>query len=189
MEAPARLGEGDEIALLQADERPGDGHAVTRGHRVHAPQARDAGTAQQAKQHGLRLIVGVMGGHDRVGADRLGVVDEQAVARFARALLHAGRGLRAFPLKNAVADAEPGAERGDRLRLLRALGPKAVIDRRRLDPVLPRRFAHSAAIRSSAVESGPPETAISSAFARHKRREQRVDVGRRQRVRAPGAQQ
>ena len=106
----ARIGEGDEVALPQGHERPGDRHAVARGHDVHAAQSRDAGAAQQTKEHGLRLIVGVMSGHERLGADRLRVVDEQAVARLARPLLQAARRLRAFPLKNAVADSKPRAE-------------------------------------------------------------------------------
>ncbi len=132
----ARIGEGDQIALLEADERPGDRHAVARGHEVHAAQPRDAGSAQQTKEHGLGLIVRVMSGHERVGADRLRVIDEQAVARFARALLQAARWLRAFPLKNAMADPKPRAKRGDGLCLIGAFGSKPVIDRRRIDPRL-----------------------------------------------------
>ena len=111
----ARLGEGDEIALLQADERPGDRHAVAGGREIHAAQSGDPGPAQETEQHRLRLIVGVMGGQQRVGADRLGMIDEQPVARFARALLQAARGLRPLPLKNAMGDPKPGAERRDRL--------------------------------------------------------------------------
>ena len=134
--APRALAKAIEIVLLQADERPSDRHAVARGHDVHAAQPRDAGSAQQTKEHSLRLIVGVMSGHDRVGADRLGVIDEQTIAGLARAFLQAARRLRALPLKNAMADAEPRAKRRDRLRFVSAFGSKSVIDRRRLDPRL-----------------------------------------------------
>ena len=61
----SRLSEGDEVALFQADERPGDQHAVARRCCVHAAQTRDARAAQQSEQHRLRLIVGMMRGEQR----------------------------------------------------------------------------------------------------------------------------
>ena len=119
----ARLGEGDEIAFLQADKRPRDRDAVARGGEVHAAQSSNPGPAQETEQHRLGLIVGVMGGHERVGADRLRAIDEQAVARFACSLLQAAHRLRALPLKGAMGDPEPGAERRDPSRFVRAFGP------------------------------------------------------------------
>ena len=187
--APRALGEGDEIALFQADERPGDRHAVARGHEVHAAQPREARSAQQTKEHGLGLIVGVMSGHDRIGADRLGVIDEQAVARLARALLQAARRLRAFPLKNAMADLEPGAERGDRLRLVGAFGSKPVIDRRRLDPWLAAPVRPFGRHQQQRRRIGAAGDGDQKRLGANKRGEQRVDVSRRERVRALRAQQ
>ena len=101
----ARIGEGDEVALPQGHQRPPDRHAVAHGHDIHAAQASDAGAAQQAKEHGLRLIVGVMGGEQRLGADRPRIVDEQTVARLARALLQARS--RASRLSIEERDARP----------------------------------------------------------------------------------
>ena len=164
----ARLGEGDELALLQADERPDDRHAVAGGRELHAAQSGDPGPAQETEQHRLRLIVGVMGGQQRIGADRLGVIDEQAVARLARALLQAARGLRALPLQNAMGDPEPGAERRDRLRLLPAFRPKAVIDRRRLDarPAAPPRPVVRHQEQRGRIEDRPIRRSAASSPAR-----------------------
>ena len=75
---------------------------------------------RNSRKHGLRLIVGVMSGHECLGADLLCVIDEQAVARLARVLLQAACWLHASPLKNAMADAEPRAERSDGLGLVGA---------------------------------------------------------------------
>ena len=58
----ARLGEGDEVALFEPDERPGDRHAVAGGRQLHAAQSGDPRPAQETEQHRLGLIVGVMGG-------------------------------------------------------------------------------------------------------------------------------
>ena len=123
--APRALAKAMRSRFFEPHERAGERHAVTRGHDVHAAQPRKARTAQQTKEHSLRLIVGVMGGHHRVGADRLRVIDQQAVAGLARALLQAGRRLRAFPLKDAMADAEPGAERARRLSASSALSGRS----------------------------------------------------------------
>ncbi len=134
--APRALAKAMRSRFFERDERAGDRHAVADGHKVHAAQSRNAGAAQQTEKDRLRLIVGVMSGHQRVGADRLRQINEQAIARLPRPLLEAGRGFRAFPLKNAMGDSEAGAKRGDGLRLVGAFGSKPVIDCRRLDPRL-----------------------------------------------------
>ena len=121
----------------------------------------------QAEQHRLGLIVGVMGGRRSPRAPIARAWSrQQPVARLARALLQPGRRLRACPDERRVRDAEPFAERAPTARRLgRALGPQAVIDGRRGDRV--RRAAPPIRRPSarSAVESGPPETAISADVA------------------------
>ena len=73
--------------------------------------------------------------------------------------------------------------------LRRALGAESVIDGRGDRSRAPRRAAHSAAMTSRAVESGPPETAISVAARARERSEQRVDPRVGEAVGARGAQQ
>ena len=140
----------------------------------------NAGSAQETKEHCLRLIVGVMSGHERVGADRLRVIDEQAVARLACALLQAARWLHAFPLKNAMADPEPGAERGDGFRLVRAFRPKPVVDRRRLDPRLAAPLRPFGRHQQQRGRIGAARDGDQKRLRPPERGEQRVDVSRRE---------
>ena len=72
---------GDELALGDAEQGTQQRDAVAVGTRRHRSQPADAGAAQQAKQRGLRLIVEMMGGDDRLCADLARVRPEQGVAR------------------------------------------------------------------------------------------------------------
>ena len=121
-------------ALSDAQQRPRDRDAVAPAHRLHAAQARDPRPAHEAKQHRLRLIVGVMSSDQRVGADGPRVFRQQPVARLARPLLQPGRRLAPRPYEGVVWDAKPLAELSDASRLGRALRPQAMIDSRRDDP-------------------------------------------------------
>ena len=98
--------EGDEVGFRHAEQGPDERDAAAPGRGRHAGKARDARAAQEPEEHRLGLIVGVMGGRDRVGADRLSVSGEQPVARLPRPLLKPGRGLRAGPDERRMRDAE-----------------------------------------------------------------------------------
>ncbi len=74
--------------------------------RRHAGEAGDARAAHQPEQHRLGLVVGMVGGGDRVGADRARVGDQQPVARLARPLLQAGSRASA-PVQTRVACGTP----------------------------------------------------------------------------------
>ena len=145
--------------------------------RRHAGKARDARSAHQPEEHCLGLVVEVVGGRDRLGADRLRVGGEQPVARLARPLHEAGRRLRARP-RQASRAGRRGRWRDARRPRPPPRSPASGDDRPwRRTMRASRRAAHSAAMTRSAVESGPPETAISVAFGEAERREQRVDRG------------
>ena len=111
---------------------PSNGRAIVTAlalaRPLHAGETGDARAADEAEQNGLGLIVGMMGGRDRAGADRPRMVDQQSVARLAGPLLHPGRGFGACPDERLVRDPEPCRERRDRLRLGGALRPQAMID-------------------------------------------------------------
>ena len=81
-----------------------------------------------------------MSSQERVGADGLRVIDQQAVARLTCPLLQAGRWLYASPVKNPMADTQAGAKHGDGFGLVGAFGSKPMVDRRRLDPRLAAPF-------------------------------------------------
>ena len=125
-----RLAEGDKVGFRDREERPVMGEALPLAQIFHPPQTHDSGAPEQAEKDGLGLIVGMMGGRHRIGADRAGVRDEETVAGVPRQFLQPGRGFRALPDEGRVRDAEAGAKPGDRLRLRTGLGAEAMVDGR-----------------------------------------------------------
>ena len=131
----------------------------------------------------------MMGGDERVGADLARVIEEKAVPRFARPLLHPARRFRAFPRKRAMVDQEPPAKRGDSLRLRRAFWPEPMIDGRGGDaaPSAPSRpFGGHDEERGGIGTAGDGDE---HRFRPRERGEQRVDLSRGETARALNAQQ
>ena len=75
---------GDEVGLWDGEQRPEMEKAVPPGDCIHAAQACNSGSSYQTKDHGLRLIVRMMGRRYAVGADRASVLREKFIARLAR---------------------------------------------------------------------------------------------------------
>ncbi len=103
-------------------------HPAADGARCHAGEPGHAGSAHEAEQHGLGLVVERVGGGDVGGADVPRAADEEVVAAMARALLQAGRGLGAVPGQQVVRQAEGVGGAGDGFGLGARLRAQPVVD-------------------------------------------------------------
>ena len=171
----------DQRALGQGEQRPREGECPERDRGRHAGEAADPRTAQQPEQHGLRLIVGVMGGDDDIGADPSRAGAEQGVARRARKLLDSALGLGPGPFEAVMGQAEAPGERGDRLRLGGGARAQPMVDRGDGDR---RPAARGRPARRQDQQCGRIGSAghrEQQALRRSQRRQQRRDPRRRKR--------
>ena len=97
-----RFAIGDKVALADAEQGTQQRQPAEVRVFRHRLETADAGAAQQAKQCGLGLIVEMMGGDNRFGADVARALRQQSVARLARQLLQTPLRLRAVPDKDAM---------------------------------------------------------------------------------------
>src|SRR5579863_6066952 len=85
----AGLANCDEFGFAKFEQRPRQRQLPERGEFVHASEAADPRAAKQTKDHRLGLVVGMMGGDEKIRTDFLCAGAEQLIARLARALLNA----------------------------------------------------------------------------------------------------
>ena len=110
------------------EQGPDQRQSVQNRHRPHPGKPGDSAAVRHAHQHGLGLIVGMVGGDDAIGANLTGVTDKQPIAGGARLFLQSGDGLLALPDQNGVGNSKPLRQSGDVLRFRLRFGPQAMVN-------------------------------------------------------------
>lgn len=103
-------GGGRQARTGDPEERPDHPQAGVGGGRSaegHAGEARGGGTAEEAEEEEFRLVIGVMGGGDAVGAEGAGGAGEEGVAKAA------GGGLGGFAGGGLAADVGGAGDEAD----------------------------------------------------------------------------
>ena len=166
-------------------------HAVAHAPGRHAGETLQPAAARQAHQHGLRLVVGMMGGRKMARPDSFGVLHQKRIARLPGSVLDAGA--RAWVLSSEAPRAERRATctsvpPSPPLRPSLGRKPWSTVAANSGGQRCGAASRHRAARCSSAMESGPPETArsrpIASRAAPSHVREERTPRHRRARCRA-----
>ena len=128
----------------------------------HSRQSRYSAAARQPNHHGFPLIVGVMRCHQGPRIDFTHVIKKQPVTRAASLGLNSRRRLLACPDQDGVRNVQCPRPLRNFRRLVNGFRPEPMVHgcggQRRVAAL----SRHAAANRNSAIESGPPETAIKS---------------------------
>ena len=125
-----------EIGFRRLQEGPRQRHRAAGSDVGHPRQTGDASSPRQSKEDGFGLIVGVVGGNNRLGSDCRRAVDEQGVSRVARPLLNARGGFFPRPDQMMVLKAKGSRPVADESGFGAGAGAQAVIDGGDFDPAL-----------------------------------------------------
>ena len=126
---PTRQAIIDERRLWAAEQGTQMGHIAERRRGLHPGKTAEPAATQQSEENRLRLIVGVMGGEEKVGAEPMGMAQQQVVAHRTGAFLNASPGFFALPSQDFMRKAQVLGPNRHKLGLGAGVLTKPVVDR------------------------------------------------------------
>src|ERR1700730_16663609 len=125
-----RRAESHKLRLGIRQQRARQDQSIALAYSLHSGEAGNTAPTQKPEQNRFGLIVGMMRGHHIIGANPCGMLEQERIACFARALLNPRLWLSLIPNKYGVRQRKRDGPARGHFGLARRAFSQTMVDRR-----------------------------------------------------------